>query len=82
MREGAQTRRTANVIWHEEDILEIHPHDTEVRGISDGGAVTLTSRVGETTLHAVVSDRMPAGSGVHDVPLPHVWCERGDDRQL
>ena len=23
---GAQTRRTANVVWHEEDRLEIHPH--------------------------------------------------------
>jgi predicted molibdopterin-dependent oxidoreductase YjgC len=23
---GAQTRRTANVVWHEEDVLEIHPH--------------------------------------------------------
>ena len=33
---GAQTRRTENVAWHEEDILEIHPHDAEVRGIADG----------------------------------------------
>ena len=24
---GAQTRRTDNVLWHEEDRLEIHPHD-------------------------------------------------------
>ncbi|MFN3294163.1 MAG: formate dehydrogenase subunit alpha, partial [Gemmobacter sp.] len=24
---GAQTRRTANVVWHDEDVLEIHPHD-------------------------------------------------------
>jgi hypothetical protein len=30
---GAQTRRTANVVWHEEDVLEIHPHDAEVRGV-------------------------------------------------
>ena len=33
---GAQTRRTANVFWHEEDVLEIHPHDAEDRGITDG----------------------------------------------
>ena len=33
---GAQTRRTANVMWHDEDLLEIHPHDAEERGISDG----------------------------------------------
>ena len=29
---GAQTRRTANVVWHPEDMLEIHPHDAEERG--------------------------------------------------
>jgi len=29
---GAQTRRTDNVVWHEEDVLEIHPHDAEQRG--------------------------------------------------
>ncbi|WP_342661738.1 Putative formate dehydrogenase (plasmid) [Rhodococcus ruber] len=58
---GAQTRRTPNVIWHAEDVLEIHPHDAEVRGITDGAEVKLTSRVGETTLHAKISDRMPPG---------------------
>ncbi|KAA0098502.1 formate dehydrogenase subunit alpha [Mycolicibacterium sp. P1-18] len=58
---GAQTRRTANVAWHGEDLLEIHPHDAEVRGILDGSRVTLTSRVGETALHAKLSERMPTG---------------------
>jgi formate dehydrogenase major subunit len=58
---GAQTRRTANIAWHQEDVLEIHPHDAEVRGIADGDEVTLASRVGETTLHAQISDRMPTG---------------------
>jgi formate dehydrogenase major subunit len=58
---GAQTRRTANVAWHPEDILEIHPHDAEVRGINDGDRVTLASRVGQTSLHARISDRMPVG---------------------
>jgi len=58
---GAQTRRTANIAWHAEDLLEIHPHDAEVRGITDGDEVTLASRVGETTLHAQISDRMPTG---------------------
>ena len=38
---GAQTRRTANVLWHEEDRLEIHPHDAEQRGIRDGDWVKL-----------------------------------------
>jgi formate dehydrogenase major subunit len=58
---GAQTRRTANIAWHQEDVLEIHPHDAEVRGIEDGDEVTLASRVGATTLHAQISDRMPTG---------------------
>jgi formate dehydrogenase major subunit len=58
---GAQTRRTDNVAWHPEDILEIHPHDAEVRGIKDGDRVSLSSRVGATTLTAKVADRMPQG---------------------
>ncbi|MGY0490705.1 formate dehydrogenase subunit alpha [Streptomyces sp. WG-D5] len=58
---GAQTRRTGNVAWHPEDILEVHPHDAEERGITDGDLVTLSSRVGATTLHAQISDRMPPG---------------------
>ncbi|MFX6035614.1 molybdopterin dinucleotide binding domain-containing protein, partial [Acinetobacter baumannii] len=33
---GAQTRRTENVRWHDEDRLEIHPHDAQERGIADG----------------------------------------------
>lgn len=58
---GAQTRRTDNVAWHPEDILEIHPHDAEVRGIETGTKVSLQSRVGATTLTAMISDRMPQG---------------------
>ncbi|GAB3938118.1 formate dehydrogenase subunit alpha [Kribbella albertanoniae] len=58
---GAQTRRTANVAWHPEDILELHPHDAEVRGIENNDTVALCSRVGRTTLRARLSDRMPVG---------------------
>jgi formate dehydrogenase major subunit len=58
---GAQTRRTANVAWHPEDILELHPHDAEVRGIENGNMVALSSRVGRTTLRAELSERMPVG---------------------
>jgi formate dehydrogenase major subunit len=58
---GAQTRRTENVLWFDEDVLEIHPWDAENRGISDGDAVTLTSREGETTLPAKISERMQPG---------------------
>ena len=58
---GAQTRRTQNVQWHGEDILEIHPHDAEERGIDDGSAVAIISRVGQTVLRAKIADRMPQG---------------------
>jgi formate dehydrogenase major subunit len=58
---GAQTRRTNNVVWHAEDVLEIHPHDAEVRGISDGDWVGLTSRAGDTVLRAKVSNKIAPG---------------------
>ncbi len=58
---GAQTRRTANTVWHDEDLLEIHAHDADERGIKDGDLVLIKSRKGETTLHAKVSDRMQPG---------------------
>jgi len=58
---GAQTRRTANVMWHDEDVLEIHPHDAEDRGVEDGDQVVLSSRVGSTSMRARISDRMPVG---------------------
>ena len=58
---GAQTRRTGNVAWHEEDVLEIHPHDAENRGINSGDWVKLASRSGETSLRAKITDRMALG---------------------
>ena len=58
---GAQTRRTANVMWHDEDRLEIHPHDAEERGINEGDWVGIQSRSGETVLRAMVSERMQPG---------------------
>jgi len=58
---GAQTRRTGNVVWHAEDVLEIHPHDAEVRGISDGDWVGLTSRAGDTVLRAQISSKIAPG---------------------
>ncbi len=58
---GAQTRRTANVAWHDEDVLEIHPHDAENRGIRTGDLVAIQSRSGEISLRAVISERMQPG---------------------
>ena len=58
---GAQTRRTSNVTWASADVLEIHPHDAETRGIKDGDTVGLTSRSGEIVLPAQVTDRVRPG---------------------
>jgi formate dehydrogenase major subunit len=58
---GAQTRRTDNVVWHPEDVLEIHPHDAEQRGVRDGDWVKLDSRAGGTTLRARITDRVAPG---------------------
>lgn len=58
---GAQTRRTDNVVWHEEDVLDIHEADALERGIPDGSWVEVSSRVGTTRLRARVTDRVPAG---------------------
>jgi formate dehydrogenase major subunit len=58
---GAQTRRTENVRWHDEDRLEIHPADAEARGIRDGNWVGIESRAGQTVLRATVTDRVAAG---------------------
>ena len=58
---GAQTRRTRDVEWYSEDILEMHPADAEERGIRDGDRVHLVSRVGKTELRAHLVDRMVPG---------------------
>ncbi|KLK90650.1 formate dehydrogenase [Microvirga vignae] len=58
---GAQTRRTENSRWHEEDVLEIHPFDAESRGIRDGDLVSLDSRSGDIALRARISERMQPG---------------------
>jgi len=58
---GAQTRRTPNNQWHDEDRLDIHPHDAEERGIQDGDWVGISSRAGETVLRATVTERMQPG---------------------
>ncbi|MBZ4200756.1 MAG: formate dehydrogenase subunit alpha [Methylotenera sp.] len=58
---GAQTRRTKNVAWHHEDMVEIHPHDAAERGIKDGDWIGIASRAGETVLRAKLTERVQAG---------------------
>ncbi|HWU82341.1 MAG TPA: formate dehydrogenase subunit alpha, partial [Methylophilaceae bacterium] len=58
---GAQTRRTENVHWHHEDLIEIHPHDAEERGIREGDWVGIASRAGNTVLRATITERVQPG---------------------
>ena len=58
---GAQTRRTANNVWHKEDRIEIHPHDAEERGVKENDWVGISSRAGETVLRAQITARVQPG---------------------
>ncbi len=58
---GAQTRRTANVIWHAEDVLDMHESDAQLRGIGEGTWVEVSSRAGTTSMRVRISDDVPAG---------------------
>jgi len=58
---GAQTRRTNNTEWHTEDLIEIHPHDAEDRGINEQDWVGINSRAGDTVLRAKITDRVQPG---------------------
>ena len=79
---GAQTRRTANVVWHEEDRLEIHPHDAENRGIRDGDWVKLHEPRRRDVAACADHRARGAGRGLHHLPSPRHAGERGDHRVL
>jgi formate dehydrogenase major subunit len=44
-----------------EDLVEIHPHDAEERGIGANDWVRLQSRAGETLMRVQITDRVPPG---------------------
>ncbi len=58
---GAQSRRTKNVAWHHEDVIEMHPHDAQERAIQEGDWVGVTSRSGETVLRVKITERVQPG---------------------
>ena len=58
---GAQTRRTDNINWHDEDLIEIHPHDANDRGIKERDWVGITSRAGDTVLRVKITERVQPG---------------------
>jgi predicted molibdopterin-dependent oxidoreductase YjgC len=79
---GAQTRRTANTDFYAADLLEIHPHDAEERGIREGDRVAVESRVGRTVLPATLTERVAAGRGLHHLPLSRIGRQRDHHREL
>jgi formate dehydrogenase major subunit len=58
---GTMTRRTPNKELVTEDILFIHPHDAEVKGISTGDFVIVFSARGQTNMKARVTDIVKPG---------------------
>ena len=48
-------------MWHDEDVLEIHPHDAEQRGIKNRDWVKLQSRAGAISLPAKITERVAVG---------------------
>jgi len=58
---GAQTRRTENNRWHDQDVLDIHSSDAEMRGIREGDWVMISSRMGKTAMRAHISDKVQPG---------------------
>ena len=72
---GAQTRRTANMVWYDADLLEVHPSDAELRGIKEGDLVSLSSRKGEIASGCDHHRARAARRRLHDLP------QSGDRRQ-
>ncbi|MDE2183717.1 MAG: formate dehydrogenase subunit alpha [Alphaproteobacteria bacterium] len=58
---GVQTRRTANIVWHERDQLEINPLDARERRIREGDWINLVSRSGAISLRAHITERVLPG---------------------
>jgi predicted molibdopterin-dependent oxidoreductase YjgC len=58
---GAQTRRTQNNTWHDADVLEIHPHDAEQRGIRTASSCRCRAARARPRCAPVVTERMQPG---------------------
>jgi formate dehydrogenase major subunit len=58
---GTQTRRTANSLWHAEDVLEMSAGDMQARGLRSGDWVAVSSRFGSTRLRVKASTRVNPG---------------------
>ena len=65
-RPGAPT----TCVWHEEDRLEIHPHDAEQRGVKDGDWVRIASPRRRDRAARADHRSRGAGRGLHHLPPP------------
>ena len=80
---GAQTRRTDNVVWHDEDVLEIHPHDAEQRGVRDGDWVTARQpRRRDRRCGRTITDRVAPGVVYTTFHHPDTQANVDHDRLL
>ena len=79
---GTQTRRTKNLVFNKEDVLEMHPHDAEVRGIKARrpGRRREPRRRDRAARDADQAHR--PRRRLHHVPLPGVRRQPRDHREL
>ena len=81
---GAQTRRTDNMDFHDEDRVEIHPSDAETRGIAvmvAGWASRVACRRNRIA-RRWYTERVQPGVILHHLPSPGIRRQRGDHRQF
>jgi formate dehydrogenase len=62
---------------HQQAALEVHPHDAQCAGISDGDVVCVISADGEVRIPARVTDDVVTGT----VTMPHGWGHDGGWRR-
>ena len=58
---GTMTRRTPSLDLAPNDVVEVHPVDARAMDVRDGQRVRVTSRWGQTDVHACVSERVQPG---------------------
>jgi formate dehydrogenase major subunit len=78
---GTMSGRSATALLRTTDVLELSTPDAEALGIGTGDLVTVTSRYGQATLTAELSERVPSGVvfatftdpgvQINDVTNPH-----------
>jgi formate dehydrogenase major subunit len=58
---GTMTRRTANAMIHQEDVLWINPEDAAAKGIAEGDWVCVSSARGKVDIRAMITDGVKQG---------------------